>query len=207
MAIRRRGHCQQPQKVPMAQARPLHCLQGRPDQSRVLGLRYPRGILKREPRQQHRAYNVRSPQGAAHCIQKQRHSYIQLSGTAGAEDVRSRAVQVRHVSSRQLPLGKQAPPATVYGTALFKQAGICDEFYAMRLRPWEHYIPVDYNLTNMTQSVVWARNNQGVVRRIIRNMQSYASRFNTAEFAIEYAHSLLSAYAEKLDYEVHKRWH
>jgi hypothetical protein len=88
------------------------------------------------------------------------------------------------------------------GTALFKQAGVCEEFYALRLRPWTHYIPVDYNLVNMTAALAWVRAHPADTQRIIENMHSYAHAFNTAEFAVQYTTELLITYAQLLSYNV-----
>jgi len=91
------------------------------------------------------------------------------------------------------------------GMAVLKQVGLCEEFYGMRLQPWVHYIPVDYNLRNLTAAVEWARTHDDDVRTIVANMQAYADRFNTAEFAVRYTHHLLNAYGGMLDYAVRLR--
>lgn len=91
------------------------------------------------------------------------------------------------------------------GMALFKQEGICEEFYGMRLRPWVHYIPVDYNLRNLTDAVRWALSNDDEVRDMIRQRQEYAEAFDTSSFAIEYAYHLLHRYAGMMDYKVQPR--
>lgn len=88
------------------------------------------------------------------------------------------------------------------GLVLFKQVGQCDEFYGMRLRPWVHYIPVDYNLNNLSASLDWAIANEDRVLKIIKNMHDYAEKFNTARFAIKYAFELLHEYSNLLDYNV-----
>lgn len=91
------------------------------------------------------------------------------------------------------------------GMALFKQVGICEEFYALRLRPWVHYIPVDYNFKNLSASVEWAMSHEIEVLRMIERMHQYAESFNTAEFAVEYMAELLRMYAGLLDYHVKRR--
>jgi hypothetical protein len=87
------------------------------------------------------------------------------------------------------------------GMAIIKQAGICEEFYGMRLRPWVHYIPVDYNLDNLTAAAAWAESHQDKVQQIIARMHDYAHNFNTADFAVSYTAELLKAYAALLDYQ------
>lgn len=88
------------------------------------------------------------------------------------------------------------------GMAILKQVGICEEFYGMRLRPWVHYVPVDYHLRNMTAAVQWALRHEGEVRRMIRRTQAYAEAFDTSEFAVSYTYYLLRRYAAMLDYKV-----
>lgn len=92
------------------------------------------------------------------------------------------------------------------GSAVLKQVGLCEEYYGMRLQPWVHYVPVDYTLANLTAAVEWARAHDGEVWRIVANMQAYADKFNTAEFAVQYTYELLKKYAELLDYTVVKRF-
>ena len=91
------------------------------------------------------------------------------------------------------------------GTALFKQVGLCEEFYGLRLRPWVHYIPVDYRFNNLTKSLEWAMEHDAEVQEMIKRMHEYAHRYNTVEFAISYTASLLEGYAKLLDYEVTER--
>jgi hypothetical protein len=92
------------------------------------------------------------------------------------------------------------------GMALFKQVGLCEEFYALELQPGVHYIPVDYNLENLTAAYHWARDNEDKVLDIIENMRKYAHRFNTAQFATRYLRALLIDYAELLTYKVELRF-
>jgi hypothetical protein len=87
------------------------------------------------------------------------------------------------------------------GAAILKQAGICEEFYGMRLRPWVHYVPVDYNLNNLTAAAEWAAAHEQQVQGMVARMHDYAAQFNTAEFAVQYTVQLLRAYAALLDYE------
>jgi hypothetical protein len=91
------------------------------------------------------------------------------------------------------------------GMAILKQEGICEEFYGMRLRPWVHYIPVDYNLRNVSAAIRWALNNERDVRRMIRRTQAYAEAFDTSDFAVSYTYHLLRRYASLLDYRVEAR--
>ena len=91
------------------------------------------------------------------------------------------------------------------GMAIFKQAGLCDEFYALHLRPWVHYIPVDYNFRNLIESMEWAMQNEDQVRLMIDRMHEYAEKYNTAEFAIKYTVELLIRYSQLLDYSPVKR--
>ena len=91
------------------------------------------------------------------------------------------------------------------GMAILKQEGICEEFYGMRLQPWVHYIPVDYNLRNMTKAVEWALRHEPEVRTMVRRTQAYAEAFDTSEFAVGYTYHLLREYASLLDYRVEAR--
>ena len=75
----------------------------------------------------------------------------------------------------------------------------------MRMRPWVHYIPVDYHFTNLTKSMEWALANEAEVKAIIQRMHEYADKYNTAEFAVVYTAELLKQYAKLLDYKVERR--
>ncbi len=91
------------------------------------------------------------------------------------------------------------------GMAILKQEGICEEFYGMRLQPWVHYIPVDYNLRNMTKAVKWALRHEPEVRTMVRRTHEYAEAFDTSDFAVTYTYHLLREYGSLLDYRVEAR--
>lgn len=91
------------------------------------------------------------------------------------------------------------------GMALFKQVGLCDEYYALRLLPWVHYIPVDYNFKNLSKAVSWAMSHDQEVVAMVDRMHQYAERYNTADFAIDYTFELLVKYTHLLGYDVVRR--
>jgi hypothetical protein len=81
------------------------------------------------------------------------------------------------------------------GRLLMKQLGVCDEFYATQLRPFVHYIPIDYYWRNLTEAVEWARSHDDEAKRIVLRMNRYAdSVVGSVRLVAEYAKRILLKY-------------
>ena len=95
--------------------------------------------------------------------------------------------------------------ALFMGTTLILQDLQCVEYYGLELKPWKHYIPVDYWFTNLTQAVVWAENNQQAVKSMNEAKLEYAMQYLTTERIEEFVVKLMRKYAQLLTYSVVKR--
>ncbi|GAQ87606.1 hypothetical protein KFL_003640080 [Klebsormidium nitens] len=60
------------------------------------------------------------------------------------------------------------------GTVLLKQRTPCWEYYELGLRPWEHFVPVDYNLSNLTAAIEWVLANGEEADAMVNRMHAYA---------------------------------
>ncbi|KAK6097444.1 hypothetical protein MT418_003062 [Batrachochytrium dendrobatidis] len=60
-------------------------------------------------------------------------------------------------------------------TLVFK-ATIFDEFFQRWIVPWEHYIPIEMDFSDLDQKIEWAKNNDDRARRIAENGRRFAER-------------------------------
>ena len=91
------------------------------------------------------------------------------------------------------------------GSAIIFQDTECVEPYGMLLRPWIHYIPVDYTFSNLTETMLWAMKHDDEVQLIIQRQNEYADRHVSAAAIRTYVRRLFEAYSRLLKYEVHLR--
>ena len=87
------------------------------------------------------------------------------------------------------------------GSALIIQENSCVEYYGLGLKAWEHYIPVDYWFTNLTDAVLWAERNVVSVEEMISRKQQYAEDVLNPSRVYEYIYQLFTSYARLLDYD------
>ena len=60
------------------------------------------------------------------------------------------------------------------GNALIVQEQQCVEYYGVTLKPWKHYIPVDYWFRNLTDAVMWAEDHPAAVQRMLASKLEFA---------------------------------
>ena len=68
----------------------------------------------------------------------------------------------------------------------------CDEWFMQLMQPMVHYVPVDYDLHNLSATLRWARANDARVRSVGANAFAFASRYLNKRAILEYMHALLS---------------
>lgn len=61
------------------------------------------------------------------------------------------------------------------GGLVFKQNSPFYEHFYPDLRPWEHYVPVLRNLSDLVDQIQWARENDATAKKIAQNAQKYAN--------------------------------
>ena len=91
------------------------------------------------------------------------------------------------------------------GTVILKQEVDCDEHYAGLLRPFEHYIPVDYQFSNLTTALRWADDHPQMVKQIRKNMHAYAEKWLSPKAVLDYVIELILAYSKLVLYDVKLR--
>ena len=81
------------------------------------------------------------------------------------------------------------------------QESFCHEWYAKKLEPWTHYIPVDYFFETLTASVAWGLDakNTELVDRIVANKRAYANVVLSEYGILRYTLELLNMYTAERD--------
>ncbi|KAJ8607065.1 hypothetical protein CTAYLR_009896 [Chrysophaeum taylorii] len=83
---------------------------------------------------------------------------------------------------------------------LFFQETFCREFFALGLRPWVHYVPLDYHFDNLAAAHSWAQEHPREMQRIVANMNAYAEAILSAAAIRAYAVAVLTDLAIALSY-------
>lgn len=60
------------------------------------------------------------------------------------------------------------------GMVLKQESPFFEHFYNL-LRPWEHYVPVSRDLSNLKDRVIWARDHDEEARKIAENAKKFAN--------------------------------
>eukprot|EP00808_Paulinella_micropora_P003986 g13958.t1 len=85
------------------------------------------------------------------------------------------------------------------GRLIFKQETFSNEWYGLLLKPWVHYIPVDYYFSNLQRQLDWAEKNPAEVEKIVENMVHFARSVLNHEGVTEYLYILLKTYKSLMD--------
>lgn len=62
------------------------------------------------------------------------------------------------------------------GSCVLKVASDWEEWYYPHLKPWQHYVPVAADMSDLAEKIVWCRDNDADAARIARNGMVFASR-------------------------------
>lgn len=85
------------------------------------------------------------------------------------------------------------------GALVFKQVSVMREFWEEELVPFEHYIPVSEDLSDLIEKIRWAMDNDEEARRIARaGVEFIRTRLNPLRVTCYWAH-MLSGYGGLLD--------
>jgi hypothetical protein len=79
------------------------------------------------------------------------------------------------------------------GRPLFLQERRHIEYWYQWLRPWQHYIPVASDLSDLIERIEWANRHQAECRRIAENAQQFALKHLTRDAAVDYLQEVLTA--------------
>lgn len=65
------------------------------------------------------------------------------------------------------------------------------------IRPWEHYIPVRHDLSDIHERLAWARDHDDEVLAMVRRANDFAYTYLQTDYILLYFRHLLEAYAAK----------
>ena len=77
---------------------------------------------------------------------------------------------------------------------LLKQQLPCEEFYEGIFQPFEHFVPLRKDLSDLYEAVLWARAHDEEARAIADKMVARARATLTQETVLQYVHMLLIRY-------------
>lgn len=86
----------------------------------------------------------------------------------------------------------------------FKQNSNQIQWFYSALRPYEHYVPIENDLSDLIEKIIWARNNDGKCRSISKNARDFALSNLTLEDIYVYLYMVLKQYS--LRYESDKNF-
>lgn len=85
---------------------------------------------------------------------------------------------------------------------VFNQNHPCDQWFEPLLKPYEHFIPVANDFSDLPAKVIWANNNPKTVERILNASTNFANKYLTKEGIIAYMYTMLEQYIKLLNYKV-----
>lgn len=91
------------------------------------------------------------------------------------------------------------------GALVLHQETMCKEWYNLAMRPWVHYVPVDYYFDSLPDALRWAENHEADALRIVDNMNALASALLSRRGIRSYTRHLVRAFAPALNYTVRRR--
>jgi Glycosyl transferase family 90 len=85
------------------------------------------------------------------------------------------------------------------GSLLFKSTRF-REWYTERLKPYVHYIPVNYNLTDLEEKITWAYQHPKAAEQIMKNGNFLSKQFFTRKEINCYVYRLILEYHELFEH-------
>ncbi|VVC89633.1 unnamed protein product [Leptidea sinapis] len=91
------------------------------------------------------------------------------------------------------------PYLLVGGGLVLKQDSPYYEHFYGQLKPWEHYIPVSRNLSDLTEQIKWARGHDSEAHKIAKNGQNFANENLLPQHIICYHAVLFSEWSKRIE--------
>ena len=88
------------------------------------------------------------------------------------------------------------------GSAVFKQESNYFEHFYKDLKPWQHFIPVKRDLSDILDQIKWAKDNDAEVRKIAENARNYVIQNLLPDHVLCYYGSFLQKWSELMKNEV-----
>ncbi|CBY24081.1 unnamed protein product [Oikopleura dioica] len=125
------------------------------------------------------------------------------------QDPKKYGEQVKHVSYPEM--GKFKYQVLVDGTVapyrtallmqmdsvILKQKSMYYEWWYRYMKPWQHFIPIEEDLSDLREKIEWARNNDEKARQIALNANALASQWMNPEFMYCYYAKTIELYSKK----------
>jgi len=89
--------------------------------------------------------------------------------------------------------------------AIIMQDTPCIEYYALFIKPFVHYLPVDSTFDNLTDTIRWAEANDNKIRKMVTDAQDLARNILSINGMKYYFKALIKRYASLLKYKVTRR--
>ena len=88
------------------------------------------------------------------------------------------------------------------GSVVFKQESTYYEHFYKDLKPWQHFIPVKRDLSDLLERVKWAKDNDAEVRRIAENARNFVIQNLLPDHVLCYYGTFLQKWSELIKNEV-----
>ena len=86
-------------------------------------------------------------------------------------------------------------PTLLWARSLVFRSGVYSSFIDGLLQPWEHYVPVRFDFSDLEGRVQWAMEHEPEARRIVANVKrDFPSDTEMYDYMLCYAHYLLLEY-------------
>uniref|UniRef100_A0A915J0S1 Glycosyl transferase CAP10 domain-containing protein n=1 Tax=Romanomermis culicivorax TaxID=13658 RepID=A0A915J0S1_ROMCU len=86
------------------------------------------------------------------------------------------------------------------GTSLvFKQTSNYYEHFYKLLKPWVHYVPVEFDLSDLIERIEWAKNNQEEAQKIVSNARKFVAENLLPSNILCYYAKTIQKYTELLE--------
>ncbi|CAG5106196.1 Oidioi.mRNA.OKI2018_I69.chr1.g2733.t1.cds [Oikopleura dioica] len=118
------------------------------------------------------------------------------------EDIDARLTWNLHNKKYQVLVdGTVAPYRTALlmqmDSVILKQKSMYYEWWYRYMKPWEHFIPIEEDLSDLREKIEWARNNDDKARRIALNANALAAQWMNPEFMYCYYAKTIELYSKK----------
>lgn len=90
-------------------------------------------------------------------------------------------------------------------TVVFKVYSPFYNYYSRFFKPWIHYIPVEYDLSDLIQKIEWANENPREAYAIMKRANNLSKELFQPQEVICYTNIALSLYSLLMGYEVEQR--
>lgn len=92
----------------------------------------------------------------------------------------------------------RVPACMFHGILVLKPESKWRTWYAPKMSPWIHFVPVAADLSDLFEKIEWCRTNDVACRRIVRNAHRFVARHFKPEALVELCAEQLKLYGAKI---------